>query len=214
MKIRYFGHSCFVLTKSDGCSIVTDPYGDVGFCMPEISAHAVTSSHSHYDHCNVGAVRGVSAVFDKAGDYSFENIRISALSSWHDDVHGLKRGPNLIFKFIIDNLSICHLGDLGEPYSDALIDKIGPVDVLLIPIGGNYTINAAQAKEYVDRIKASVVIPMHYMQKGLNIAIAGPHEFLNMFHKRQIVKVGCEIELSEADISNPIPKIIMMERAV
>ena len=214
MKIRYLGHSCFVLTKSGGCSIVTDPYGDVGFCMPEIFAQAVTSSHSHYDHCNVGGVLGVSAVFDKAGKFSFENIKISALASWHDDAHGLKRGSNLIFKFYMDNLSICHLGDLGEPCNDALIEKIGHVDVLLIPVGGNYTIDAAQAKEYVDRINPSVTIPMHYMQRGLNIAISGPDEFLNKFPQSQVMKVGYETELSEADISNSKPKIIVMERAL
>lgn len=214
MKIRYLGHSCFVLTKSGGCSIVTDPYGDVGFCMPEISAHAVTASHSHYDHCNVEAVQGFSAVFDKAGEYSFENIKISALASWHDDARGLKRGENLIFKFRMDNLSICHLGDLGEPCNDVLLEKVGRVDVLLIPVGGNYTIDAAQAKEYVDRIRPSIVIPMHYMQRGLNIAISGPDDFLNRFYQRQIMKVGCEIELSEADISKSEPKIIVMERAL
>ena len=214
MKIRYLGHSCFVLTESGGCSIVTDPYGDVGFCMPEISAHAVTVSHSHYDHCNLDSVRGVSATFDRAGDYSFENTKISALESWHDDAHGSKRGNNLIFKFGMDNLSVCHLGDLGEPCNDILLEKIGHVDVLLIPIGGNFTIDAAQAKEYVDRIKPHVVIPMHYMQRGLNIPIAGPEKFLNLFQESQILKVGCEIGLSEADISNNEPKIIVMERAL
>ena len=214
MKIRYLGHSCFVLTESDGCSIATDPYGDVGFCMPKISVHAVTVSHSHYDHCHLGDVQGFSALFDKAGVFSFENVKIFAIESWHDDAHGLKRGSNLIFKFCMDNLTICHLGDLGEACNDALIEKIGKVDVLLIPVGGNYTIDATLAKEYVDRLGPSVVIPMHYMQTGLNIRIAGLDEFINLFQKGKIMKTGCEIVLSETDLSDNGPKIIVMERAL
>lgn len=136
MKIRYLGHSCFVLTESTGTTIVTDPYGDIGYSMPSVKADAVTVSHGHYDHNNVGAVSGNPVVFDEEGTYEIGGVDITAIKSYHDDENGAKRGENLIFKFRMDGLEVCHLGDLGEECSSALIETLLPVHVLLIPVGG------------------------------------------------------------------------------
>ena len=165
MKIRYLGHSCFMLTESTGTTIVTDPYGAIGYKMPSVKADAVTVSHGHYDHNNVGAVKGSPVIFDEEGTYEIGGVDVTAIKSYHDDENGERRGDNLIFKFRMDGLEICHLGDLGEECSSALIEMLLPVHVLLIPVGGNYTIDAEQAKEYVDRIMPAIVIPMHYKTK-------------------------------------------------
>lgn len=213
MKIRYLGHSCFRLTESTGTSIVTDPYGDVGFAMPKVSADAVTVSHSHYDHNNVRAVSGNPVVFEKEGQYEIGGVGVTAVKTWHDSENGAARGENLIFKFRMDGLEICHLGDLGEECSSALIETLLPVHVLLIPVGGTYTIDAEQAKEYVDRIMPSIVIPMHYKTKGLDLDIDKVDEFLDLFDKDEIEELEeCEIELSRDDISEERTKIVLLER--
>ena len=213
MKIRYLGHSCFGFTESTGTTIVTDPYGDVGFSMPNTRAEAVTVSHSHFDHNNVKAVDGNPVIFDREGQYEIGGVEITAIKSYHDDENGKNRGENLIFKFRMDGVEVCHLGDLGEECSSSLIEALLPIHVLLIPVGGNYTINAQQAKEYVDRIMPSYVIPMHYKTKGLDIDVEKPDEFIDLFDGEDVEELETsEIELFRDDITEEQTKLILMER--
>ena len=219
MKIRYLGHSCFQLTESTGTSIVTDPYGDVGFDLPRVNADVVTVSHSHYDHNNVDAVGGKPIVLNKEGNYEIGGVHITAIKCFHDDENGAKRGENLIFKFRMDGIEVCHLGDMGEECSSSLLEALLPVHVLLIPVGGNYTIDAEQAKEYVDRIMPSVVVPMHYKTKGLEIDIEKVDEFTDLFDDDDMEEVEVieseesELEFFRDDISDESTQIIVMERA-
>ena len=213
MKIRYLGHSCFLFADGAGTRIVTDPYGDVGFCMPRVQADGVTVSHAHFDHCNVSTVEGNPAVFNKADRFGLGGVQISATESFHDDAKGKKRGSNLIFHYQMDGLHLCHLGDLGEKCSSSLVNAIGSVDVLLIPVGGNYTIDAMQAKEYIDRIRPAVVIPMHYKTDGLDINIGGLDEFLRLFDRDVAIEYrGSEISLLPENLKANTTKIIVMER--
>ncbi|HJA01985.1 MAG TPA: MBL fold metallo-hydrolase [Candidatus Gallimonas gallistercoris] len=214
MKIRYLGHSCFLLTESTGTRILTDPYGDVGFKMPRVEADVVSVSHGHYDHNNVKAVGGNPVVLDKEGQYEVGGVEIIAVKSYHDNANGEERGENLIFKFRLDGIEVCHLGDLGEECSSSLIEMLLPVHVLLIPVGGKYTIDSEQAKEYVDRIMPSIVIPMHYKSKGLSLDIDKPDAFLSEFEEEDVEETGAsEIELTRDDIDEETTKIILMERA-
>ncbi len=196
---------------------MTDPYGDVGFDLPCISADVVTVSHDHYDHNNVKAVKGNPVVIDKEGNYEIGGVGITAIRSWHDNESGDKRGENLIFKFRMDGLEICHLGDLGEECSSSLLELLLPVHVLIIPVGGTYTLDAEQAKEYVDRIMPSIVIPMHYKTKGLDMDIDKVSEFTDLFDgsdaEGEIAELGDdELELFRDDITEESTKIIVMER--
>lgn len=206
MKIKYWGHSCFFLASEGGTTLVTDPFGDIGLALPHLKADGVTLSHSHYDHANLSAVTA-KKVFDRAGEYRLGDFRLTAKESFHDDAHGAKRGKNLIFRFEADGISVCHLGDLGEPCTEETVKLIGPCDVLLIPVGGNYTIGAAEAEKYVRALAPSAVIPMHYYVEGLKIDIAPCDGFLSRFGKTERV----------AGSYTPVPsgetKIIYMERA-
>lgn len=217
MKIRYLGHSCFLLTESTGTAVVCDPYnGDVGYTMPPVSADAVTVSHHHFDHDYVAGVGGNPVVLDKERGYKLPGVEINAVKSFHDNFHGARRGENIIFKFRMDGLDVCHLGDLGEDCSPELIEAILPVNVLLIPVGGNYTIDAAMAKEYVDRLMPDVVIPMHYRVKGSAIDIDKADGFLSLFGDENVVleeKDG-EIELSREDIDGERTRVILLNRSV
>lgn len=214
MKIKYLGHSSFLLTESTGTAIVCDPYDEaVGFAMPAVRADAVTVSHHHYDHDNVAAVSGSPVILDKEQGYSLPGVKIQAIRSFHDDSRGALRGENVIFKFRMDGLDVCHLGDLGEECSPELIESILPVNILLIPVGGTYTIDAAMAKEYVDRIMPDVVIPMHYRTKNHTLDIDKVDEFLELFDDEAEIEEGAnEISLSRKDIDEERTKIIVMER--
>lgn len=213
MKIEYLGHSCFKLTESTGTSVVCDPYdASVGYEMPRVSADAVTVSHHHYDHDNVGAVDGNPVVIDKECSYSLTGVEINAIKSFHDGSRGKLRGENIIFKFRMDGLDICHLGDLGEACSAELIDAILPVNVLLIPVGGTYTIDAEMAKEYVDRIMPDLVIPMHYRGKGCKLDIDKVDEFTDLFDADSVQEAdGCEIELERSYLSGA-SKVVILRR--
>ena len=215
MKIQYLGHSSFKLTESTGTSVVCDPYSpEVGFAMKKVSADAVTVSHNHFDHDNVAAVGGNPRIIDKEASYDLPGVEINAVKSFHDGSRGKKRGENVIFKFRMDGLDICHLGDLGEACSAELIELILPVDVLLIPVGGNYTIDAETAKEYVDRLMPEIVIPMHYRTKDCRIDIEKVDEFLDEFDDDSVeISDSSEIELSRSDLTGERTRVIVLRRA-
>lgn len=212
MKIQYLGHSSFKLTSSTGTAIVTDPYSSqIGFAMPQVLADAVTISHHHFDHDNAAAVGGNPQVIDGAATRNVGGVEIGAIDSFHDNVGGKLRGKNVIFKFRIDGITVCHLGDLGEDCSAGLIERIGQVDVLLIPVGGNYTIDAKTAKEYVDKLAPKIVIPMHYLTEGLKVDIEKLDNFTNLFDKNIVEQYQTsEIELSQDDLNG---KVIVLRRA-
>lgn len=211
MKLRYLGHSCFALVSRAGATVVTDPYGGIGLPFPRgVHADAVTVSHSHYDHCNVGAVKGDFRVFDEEGNFRVGDIAFSSFRCFHDDVGGRKRGLNLVFTFEIDGVKVCHLGDVGEPFSPSFEKRVGKIDVLLLPVGGVYTVDASGAKQYADGLAPAIVVPMHYKVEGLNIGLDGVRPFLDRFPKQNIFFEKGEIELSEPFEKNQ--KIIVMER--
>lgn len=170
IKLEYLGHSAFLL-EADNVRFLMDPYSpQVGYGSLEIEADLVTVSHEHMDHNYTAAapearvIRGLTP--DGLGweDVSFSegNINIFGLSTYHDDASGKLRGRNTAFVFDIGDLRLVHLGDLGHPLGESDVEKISPVDVLLIPVGGHYTIDAAEAKKVTEQLSPSIVIPMHY----------------------------------------------------
>ena len=213
MKIQYLGHSCFKLTESTGKTIITDPYKGIGYELPEgLTADAVTVSHHHYDHDNVSAVT-TPEIIEGEGFYQLPGVEITGIKSYHDDEEGKLRGENTIFKFRMDGLDICHLGDLGEECTAELLELLLPVNILLIPVGGNYTIDAEQAKEYVDRIMPEVVIPMHYKTRNLTVDVEKAQAFLDMFDEEDVDVCHQDVlEFSRDDLTEEKTKIILMER--
>lgn len=212
MKIQWLGHSSFKLEESTGTTIVTDPYKNIGFNMPLVTADAVTISHKHSDHSNISAIAGKPEIFSKAGIYDFKGVRITAISVYHDEEKGKKRGENIIFKYRMDGIEICHLGDIGHQITPELIELLVPVNVLLIPVGGNFTINAEDAKEYVDALMPDIVIPMHYKIKNISLDIDKPELFLRQFDDADIQV--CEdniIEIDREDLDEVSTKVIVFK---
>jgi L-ascorbate metabolism protein UlaG (beta-lactamase superfamily) len=181
MKIQYLGHSAFAITSDRGVKIITDPYGtspDLTYGEIRATADIVTVSHDHFDHSNVAAVRGNPQVLRRAEVAAAKGLKFKGIISYHDDEMGRLRGNNIIFCFEVDRVRICHLGDLGHRLDNKQLKAIGGVDVLLIPVGGYYTIDARTATEICGQLKPKVIIPMHYRtDKGLP-SIAGVGEFL------------------------------------
>lgn len=169
MDITYLGHSSFKL-KGKNASVVTDPYDPtmVGLKYPTQEADIVTVSHHHPDHNKVEHVKNVQRVIDAPGEYEIAGVSIIGVPSYHDDKKGEERGKNTIFVYEIDDLRLVHLGDLGHKLSADTLEEIGTTDILMIPIGGKYTINSEIAVEVVRSIEPSIIIPMHYMVEGLN----------------------------------------------
>lgn len=215
MKIQYFGHACFKLTESTGFSIFTDPFCKIGYELPVgISSSAVTVSHDHFDHNNIKAITGAPTILQKDGVFELGGVKITGVKSYHDEKQGALRGENVIFKFHMDGLDICHLGDLGEKCSTALIESLMPVNILLIPVGGKYTIDAKTAKEYVDKIKPNIVIPMHFKTKNSIIDIEKAQVFLDEFNEKDVmISHKDELEFFKENITEERTKIILMESA-
>jgi L-ascorbate metabolism protein UlaG (beta-lactamase superfamily) len=179
MKIKFLGHAAFLITSDSGTKIITDPYEtgpDLTYGEITESADIVTVSHDHLDHSNTAAVRGKPQVIKAAT--KAKGIKFKAIRAYHDDIGGRQRGNNTIFCFEVDGIRVCHLGDLGHLLDGRQVSEIGSVDILLIPVGGYFTIDARAATQVCNQLKPRVIIPMHYKtEKGLP-ELAGVDEFL------------------------------------
>ena len=182
MRVKWLGHACFLITAETGTKIITDPYvtgGGINYGEIKESADIVTVSHEHGDHNNVAAIQGNPEVVKAAGTSSVKGITFSGIPTHHDEAGGSARGNNIIFCFEVDGITLCHLGDLGHPLSDKQITDIGDVDIVLTPVGGNFTIDARAATEVCNRLKPGVVIPMHYQNERCpTFPVAGVDGFL------------------------------------
>ena len=179
MKLKWLGHSCFLITSSEGVRILTDPFEPyVGYKVPEVEADIVTTSHNHRDHNYIEAVKGDFVHISSPGSFNEKGIAIKGISTYHDDEQGKKRGQNIVFCFEVDGLKVCHMGDLGHVLSDEQIKEIGPVDVLLLPVGGTYTIDYKQAAELVGLMDPRLVIPMHFKTPATDFPIDEVDKFL------------------------------------
>jgi L-ascorbate metabolism protein UlaG (beta-lactamase superfamily) len=180
VKIKWLGHASFLITSEAGIKIITDPYTtSESFIYGEIRelADIVTVSHDHGDHNNVAAVRGNPEVV--RGTAKVKGIKFSGIPTYHDNANGSLRGNNTIFRFEADGVRVCHLGDLGHSLSSKQTAEIGKVDVLLIPVGGNFTIDARVATEVCGKLAPKVIIPMHFRnEKCPTFPVAGVDEFL------------------------------------
>ncbi len=181
MKIKWLGHSSFLFTSDGGTRILTDPYTPgrgLNYGQIREAADVVAVSHGHSDHNNVSSLTGKSVVLDKPGTTEIGGVKIQGFASYHDDSGGSQRGSNVIFRFDVDGVRLCHLGDLGHVLSDKEAAEIGAVDILLIPVGGLFTIDAGTATTVSRQLAAKVVVPMHYKNEKCLMPIGGVEEFL------------------------------------
>ena len=162
MEISWLGHSCFHL-RGKNVTLITDPFSpQLGHSLGKISAPIVTISHNHPGHNYAVGVGGNPRVVRGPGEYEISDVLITGVASYHDDKHGQNLGRNTIYIIHMDELVICHLGDLGHILQEEQLEEVADADLLLVPIGGQHTINATQAAEVISQVEPHIVIPMHY----------------------------------------------------
>ena len=163
MEITYVGQSCFKI-KTKETTIVIYPYNPTytGIKLPKLESDILLISHSHEDHNYVEGVSGFSHMINSAGESEISGIFITSINTFHDEERGATRGKNLIFSIEFEDMALLHLGDLGHELSDNVIEKLPSIDILLIPVGGEYTINSKVASKIISSLEPKLVIPMHY----------------------------------------------------
>jgi L-ascorbate metabolism protein UlaG (beta-lactamase superfamily) len=198
MEITYLGHSSFKL-KGKKATLVTDPYDPkaVGLKFPKVEADILTISHQHEDHNAKHNIAGTPFVIEGPGEYEVKGISVIGVSSFHDNEKGQQRGNNTMYSIEIDGIHLVHLGDLGHKLTEKDIEALGVVDILMVPVGGMYTITAKQAAELIPDIDPSVVIPMHYGRPELDQKIYGELTDLQTFLKA----VGAEAVTPQSKLS-------------
>lgn len=169
MDIVYLGHSSFRL-KGRNAVVVTDPFDPkmVGLRYSGVEGDIVTVSHNHGDHNQAALVKNSKKTVIGPGEYEIMGVSILGFAAYHDEAKGEKRGPNTVYVFEMDDLRLCHLGDLGHELSEDLVESLGDIDILFVPVGGEFTIGAEAAVKVVQAVEPKITIPMHYQVSGLN----------------------------------------------
>lgn len=215
MLITYHGHSEFYLETAGGFALLTDPYdASVGYPMGEYRADAVTVSHGHGDHNYTAKAKGTPAIIDQAGEwYPAPDVKVTAIPSVHDMEGGAKRGPNLIMKIEMEGLTVVHMGDQGAPLTADQIQAIKNADILMIPIGGFFTIDSKTAYETVQAVKPRMVIPMHY-KTAVNAGwpISDEKEFLLLMKAENTVAMPL-LRVTKQDLSEQPALALMRAKA-
>ncbi len=188
MEITWYGQAAFKLKGKDA-AVFTDPYEATftGLTPLKVEADIVTVSHGHSDHNAVSVVSTNPFVIEGPGEYELKGVNVVGVGTFHDEKEGKLRGKNTIYNINIDNVQIAHFGDLGHPLTNQQLEELGAVDVLLIPVGGVYTIEADSAAKIVAQIEPKIVIPMHYKIEGLKFPLEMVSKFLKEMGKEEIV---------------------------
>ncbi len=213
MLIQHIGHAEFLMETESGMRIVTDPYGkDCGYPVRKLKADTALISHGHYDHNAVDTLEGLKSTVDQAGVFTpASGIRITALKSYHDDVQGSKRGETLLFLLETEGLRIVHLGDLGCIPDEDQIRQLMRPDVLMIPVGGFYTIDGETARMIADKLHPGVILPMHYKTVwNQDWPIQGPEDFLKGIPEENIRRDIEVLRITDRDLECQ-PKVALFK---
>jgi L-ascorbate metabolism protein UlaG (beta-lactamase superfamily) len=200
MEIIWLGHSCFLI-KGKEKTIITDPcHPDLGYRIDEPEADIVTVSHSHRGHSYVEGVDNEPRQIRSAGEYEIGGTFITGVASFHDDKKGEIRGKNTIYVIEMDGITLCHLGDLGHHLDSRLIEEIGDIGILFLPVGEVSTIPIDTATEIIRQLEPSIVIPMHYKTEALSGDLSPVSKFLDTM---RIKDLEAKPKLSVASSSLP-----------
>lgn len=199
MEITYLGQSSFKL-RGKSATVITDPFDPkmMGMKFARVSADIVTVSHQHGDHNYLKEIEGEYREFSGPGEYEVKGVKIWGVATFHDSEKGAKRGKNTVYRIEIDRISIAHLGDLGHKLTNDQVENLDGVDILMVPVGGFYTINAVEAAAVVSQLEPKIIIPMHYKVNNMTEEIASKLDGVDTFLK-EMGKVGI----------TPVPKLVI-----
>jgi L-ascorbate metabolism protein UlaG (beta-lactamase superfamily) len=216
MIIQYYGHSCFkIITKPAGrgqedVTIFLDPFDKaVGLRPPQGSADLVLVTHDHHDHNNVEAIKGEPHIIDIPGEYSVKGVNIVGMKTFHDKKGGAEKGTNTIYILETEELRVCHMGDLGESLSEKQLEEINGVNILMIPIGGKYTLDGKEAVDIIKKIEPEIVIPIHYKINGSTVDVDDEKKFckeIGNCPKEKIMKIN----IKKKDLEGKSMEVVLM----
>jgi len=212
MVITWYGHSCFKI-QSGETVLITDPFDRaIGLTPPRGQVNVVTISHGHYDHNNIESLASVNPfVVEGPGEYEVKGINILGVSVYHDAKEGKERGESTAYVIEMEGIKICHLGDIGQPkLSNEQLELIDGIDVLMVPIGGTYTVNGEEAADIINQIEPKIVIPMHYKILGLNIKFDGVEEFLKEMGVSKAQPVE-KLTIKKKDLPEEETEVVVMK---
>jgi L-ascorbate metabolism protein UlaG (beta-lactamase superfamily) len=216
MKISWYGQSFFrILTKKRGRDLVKiaiDPFEDnIGLKTPSLEADILLITHQHPDHFNLKAIKGSPFLISGPGEYEVKNVFIQGISAFHDKNEGKKRGKVTIYTIKSEGMTICHLGDLGQTeLTPDQLDEIGDVDILMIPVGGVYTISAKEAIKIISQLEPKIVIPMHYKIPKLKIKLEELNKFLKVMGIKRPEKSE-KLSINKKDLPSDGTKVVVLE---
>ncbi|WP_066645356.1 MBL fold metallo-hydrolase [Christensenella timonensis] len=217
MLIEWIGHSCFYITTQDGKTIMIDPYDNtIGLKVPEKAPDILLITHDHFDHYNHEYVDGLKpgyTLIEKPGDNIVDGVKIRGIELDHDEEGGAQRGKVVAYLIETDGMRLLHMGDVGAMPPDSFFEAIGKIDILMIPVGGTYTVDAKGALNIMDRIHPNITIPMHYLTPGLKLDIAGSHDFLARAASREydVSRIGGGLFDITSDNLKKRNRIVVME---
>ncbi|MDO8240609.1 MAG: MBL fold metallo-hydrolase [Candidatus Moranbacteria bacterium] len=214
MNIQYYGHSCFKITTKpagrgqEDVNAFIDPFDKtIGLRPPQGQADLVLVTHNHSDHNNVSALKGEPSIIDIPGEYSVKGINVVGFQSEHGPTKNPT--PNTIFIIESEDIKICHLGDLGTDLTEKQLSEIDGVDILMIPVGGNFTIDAKKAIDIVRKLEPKIVIPMHYKMNGTTSDIADEKQFCNEIGNCSENKVS-KLNIKKKDLEEKNMEVVVM----
>ena len=219
MNIQWLGHAAFLITTGEGLKILMDPYqaggygGAIGYGKIELAPDIVTISHDqHEDHNAAGSLKGNPVIVKTPGKEKIRGVVINRVQTFHDNSGGSERGPNLVIGLEADGLRVVHCGDLGHVLTPEHVAAIGPVDVLLVPIGGTFTLDAGEADAVVAQLKPKIVVPMHYKTAKCGFPLLHVEDFLK--GKKRVKKLsGSTLEVKAGALPAET-EIVVLEHAL
>lgn len=208
MEITWYGRACFRL-KGREATVITDPCPpSTGFVAGKHDVDLLTLSHDHKDHTYTRSITA-DLTLTRPGEYEHHGILVTGVRTFHDGQRGAERGENVVFAVEVDGVHICHLGDLGHLLTEEQLSELGPVDVLLVPVGGNFTISPAEAGEVVAQVSPKLIIPMHFSTDGASTDLLGPDKF---FHEMGIAPPARQPKAMVTSTSLPDEtQVVMLE---
>ncbi len=215
MNIVWYGQSCFKITaqgqkkSKQWTSLVVDPFDErTGLKLPKMEANILLITHDHFDHSNRNAFKKEPFTIDSPGEYELNDIFIKGIHSFHDNSEGSERGANTIYVIEGEGMRVCHMGDFGqEELTSKQLESIGEVDILMVPVGGVYTIDGKGATKVISQIEPRVVIPMHYKVEGLNIEIEDLEQFLKAIGEKGVSREE-KLAIQEKDLPSGEMRVV------
>lgn len=216
MHILWHGQSCFEIIasqqKGEQIKIVIDPFSeDIGLSLPKLEADILLATHDHYDHNNIKGVAGDPFLVQGPGEYERKDVFIQGIPSYHDEKDGKERGQNTIYTIEAEEMRLCHLGDFGQKeLTSEQLEKIGDADILMVPVGGNFTVDAKGAAKIISQIEPRIIIPMHYYLPKLKVKIDGLDSFLKEMGQKS-TEPQPKLLIKKKDLPEEETKVIVLQ---